>query len=130
MKFDRYTYRGKRLNNGEWIYGDLLRNSKISIAKRFAIGQRNGQAVIIDNETVGQCTGLTDKNGTEIFEGDIVKIDGGVGKCLILHVDGGFAGTGILGSGPVEFRWWKFCKVDHSACEIEVIGNIHDNPQP
>ena len=71
-------FRGKKLSNGEWYEGDLLvsRQRKIGL-----ILPNNGkECKIIDPETVGEFTGLTDKNGKKIFEGDIVRRFNGRGQ--------------------------------------------------
>ena len=126
-------FRGKRKDNGEWIEGDLLHdrfifsNEKICRIYNEESKLTHRQDIVIP-ETVGQYTGLTDKNGTKIFEGDIIKhycdntdksrFDIGV----ILFDD---KVCQFKRNSRVKTRYYNI----HFECEYEVIGNIHDNPE-
>lgn len=115
-------FRGKRSDSGEWIYGDLLQPTDVvdctEISQNIGVGTRYE----VIPETVGQYTGLTDKNGVKIFEGDIV-----IGKK-------GYAGSPYYPIWEQRFAvkyeygcYRELC--DTSYYEFEVIGNIHDNPE-
>ena len=126
-------FRGKRCDNGEWVQGFYVRADhhwhKNGIHKDWiALGaSANGGWFALHNkyavkaETVGQYTGLTDKNGKKIFEGDIVQGKDRLEKHLevfgyIDHKNGSFV---ITGDFMTHYRWLDY--------EVEVIGNIHDN---
>ena len=136
-------FRGKRVDNGEWIYGVPITDKATgdayiitSTAGAYLRSEINNMCATgfrAIPETVGQYTGLTDKNGTRIFEGDIVKITG-------FHTT---AIAAVKYGSPSEqstsWGWYfddnhghtyhlesqAFCR-DYNAI---IIGNIHDNPE-
>lgn len=114
-------FRGERTDNGEWIEGTYWQSNESIIDKQ-------GYSIKITPETVGQYTGLTDKDGKKIFEGDIVKIEDDDGNT-------NFSDGGI---GDVVFYrgiWYVSGEVHNGLYDLErnyyvsVIGNIHDNPE-
>jgi uncharacterized phage protein (TIGR01671 family) len=114
---------------GSFVYGSLLISKDryyISVSALCKINSciNNGMTSMIEviPETVGQYTGLTDKNGTKIFEGDIVlyEKEDEVGQIEYHESEAMFV---------VVFDTWQ-TDFDHIySCDIEVIGNIHDNPE-
>lgn len=106
-------FRGKRKDNGEWVEGFYLFTSENTYP--VIIDMKCCSHIIIP-ETVGQYTGLKDKNGTKIFEGDIVRRCDNVER--VFYNGGGFS--------PFAIPGWE-CTPDADECEI--IGNIHDNPE-
>ena len=129
-------FRGKRLDNGEWVYGSLVTDD----ANHAYIAQIIvGELVTFDviPETVGQWTGLTDKNGEKIFEGDIVCTRYSDGKiCCIGDVQFCYGVYGaewtvdkknksMIGSWGQLHNLRRF--YDYIINHIEVIGNIYDN---
>lgn len=122
-------FRGKRVDNGEWVHGDLLQDRDLGqmMIEYFDYytdengRQRDYFQYDVIPETVGQYTGLTDKNGTKIFEGDIVKWF--ITIYTVVYKDGRFIGKEEHFIGADEYRFINLYG------EIEVIGNIHDNPK-
>ena len=98
-------FRGKRLDNGEWIYGSLLvSHFKDDKKERYFITQFSGNYTFeheVDPNTVGQFTGLRDKNGRDIWEGDIFKEDGSGIVRSVFRVPGGLA----FEDNPVSFGY-------------------------
>ena len=118
-------FRGKRTDTGEWVYGDLL---NVGVDYYYAIrtygGREHGQVNAVNEKTVGQYTGLTDKNGKKIFEGDIVRYGDTVHE-VVFEQRYGTAYFGLVYS-PLETLP---CGHYQDLRQIEVIGNITDNPE-
>ena len=118
-------FRGKRTDNGEWVEGYLCECHHKDTGKYdYAIQEMFENGYIMHEvipETVGQYTGLNDKNGKKIFEGDICKhrsnYSGNTVISVVTYTDGHFLALVCENSG---FELSE---------KLEVIGNIHDNPE-
>lgn len=133
---ERFLFRGKRKDNGEWVYGGIFYQKSDEVKDKavyIICGSLNdvGCAYEVIPETIGQCTGLKDKNGKLIFEGDIVKFINDAGK-RFLYV--AVWNTSLLSWEVQEIS--HYVKNDYygfdELCEYgntELIGNIHDNPE-
>lgn len=133
-------FRGLSIESNEWVYGFLIANINPHkeeteyIEHMIYEGLRNiKRPVYIDPKTIGQYTGLTDKNGDKIFEGDIIEAwdevhpyDDRPGqsyhKGVVVFRNGSF----FLKTTAIQGReiFIQFIHADH----IKVIGNIHQNP--
>lgn len=124
-----------KTDNGDWKYGDLhLLSTVPHIHTDINISHR----CPIDTKTIGQFTGLKDKNDKEVYDGDIISLPLSDGSCVThqiriseeylsveiknLTVDGMRCDFDIF--GQLKYSWWQEYKYD-----IEVIGNIYDNPE-
>ena len=117
--------------NGDWVYGLISKLYDEESHKRYNFlfaemtNESGVSGIDVDYKTIGQYTGLTDRNGKKIFEGDIVK-----------HYCGGPVGTdkGIIkwNQGSCCFYRTSFEYKDvylNEKCVYEIIGNIYDNPE-
>ena len=128
-------FRGKRLDNGEWVEGAFVGkyDPLLCISYAFIIAQKPKDSFVtwyaVDPNTVGQCTGMLDQNDSRIFEGDIVQDM----KGTIYMVVWGGAGFSLRYDPPHAHghhcellplhNYWSA----HGAIVV-IIGNIHDNP--
>lgn len=123
-------YRGKRKDNDEWAYGYYCRCGWTGMEKDVIIPSHASTLYGIDviPETIGQYTGLTDKNGKKIFEGDIVKcISSFDAKDMVVIFE---AAEFHLVDCQRYKNYTECCGYRHfGTLETEVIGNIHDNPE-
>lgn len=142
-------FRGKRLDTGEWVYGYYavhhisLTDIDHKTNQIIRVGTRTDHAIFNDErkdeggywkdvipETVGQFTGLHDKNGKEIYEGDILHLAGIISDYSYSVVQW----NNEIGAWCVRLRYES-----HVGCKplgewmknyhIEVVGNIHDNQE-
>lgn len=153
----KILFRGKRKDNGEWVEGHYVRygytgKEKDYIVPVYASDLYALYAVEVIPETVGQYTGLTDKNGTKIFEGDIIRYaDYDEYRCYIESLDcaernenmdfcqmwtvdeivyGIKIGYPAFDLNSHDFESNGLSVLNESGqYYYEVIGNIHDNPE-
>lgn len=121
---DRYLFRGKRTDSGEWVYGLLGRYNpdyeNANIIDEFEC------LVPVKTETVGQYIGFNDKNGTRIFEDDIVN-DEQSGYNYFIKWFPEYACFSLANkNGNMEFGCDEF---EIFLNDLIVIGNIYDNPE-
>ena len=141
-------YRGKAINrnkgyhrtkykNGDWVYGLLSRlydenfqNLPAEMTNEYGVS-----GIEIDHNTVGQYTGLTDKNGKKIFEGDICSSKGMIYQIIWLGDKYGWfckvlKSISCLIDTTMAFPLYQYDnRPENGYRQLEIIGNIHDNPE-
>lgn len=127
-------FRGKRLDNGEWMCGDLIENQGRyfiyhAMSETTIEDNDDGRIVVaaveVDPDTVGQYTGLKEKNGKKIFEGDIMSLVTEFGDTIIREIrfiDGAFC---VIGEQEDDLHGLSWAV---EMCDGIVGDNIHDNP--
>lgn len=151
MNNDRYLFRGKRIDNGKWVQGYYV-PVYLSILnhefqpdyykdKNFIAIERTGEeygsyAVSIDESTIGQCTGIKDKNGKLIFEWDLIKYDRWDAKFTVIYEEDCCR---FICRSDKKITTGFYMQYVDSTHKKQIIGNIfdgdlqndfiHDNPE-
>ena len=132
---DRYLFRAKRIDNGEWIVGSLIQAPYLGSMRSWISSEQEDKARLrqissnqavwrafeVRTDTICQCTGLKDKNGKLIWENDILNS----GNLVVTWRE-------ELASYCLTKKGWMyqhFFGEAVDACDCEVIGNIFDNPE-
>ena len=116
-------FRGKKSKDGMWVEGFLKKDVKGHFRIQF---DPACFTVVVNPETVGQFTGMTDKNGTKIFEGDIVNHTRRTSKGIESANAEVYFDTEMLEFGLKYLNELFHCQFNN---EFEVIGNIYDNKE-
>lgn len=134
-------FRGKRVADGKWMYGLPSYDEYGNIEEIQVWDGEDISFCLVDPETICQYTGLTDKNGKKIWEGDIISYQRDnddcpfpnkdtkkrLGKVFYQDFRSTFAiGMGRNGSRSINDDLWKYVQ---NGNRVEVIGNVFDNPE-
>lgn len=148
---DRYLFRAKRIDNGEWVEGYLVETRHNTYHDGYRIIDKDGInydeldyyepsfiSYVIDKTTICQCTGLKDKNGKLIWENDVVK-------CVDVNAEAEFFAVVKFGNPNGFYSWGYQLKhiygdepnldillwidMEETGATCEIIGNIFDNPE-
>lgn len=130
-----YKFRGKKKGTNQWVYGYLLEGvfGDVMIQEKDKHGFLS--CSVVDAETVGQFTGLKDSKGKDIYEGDIVQFVSTDAKDYAAEWD--FENLGNMpvrsevtwSNDAIGFRLKKSSRFKVVKEMLDLIGNIHDNPE-
>ena len=124
-----YRFRGKRKDNGEWVYGyyytQIITHAGNRKSRDHFMRTEQNIRYEVDPDTVGQYTGLKDKSGKEIYEGDIIILpDEDDDEYFVIEWDDDTARFAIVQHGST------MCDFDnYYGKELCIIGNIYENPE-
>ena len=123
-------FRGKRVDNGEWVYGSSFRLNE-NLNPFIMLINGGGTSYEVNNDTRNLFTGLTDKNGAKIFEGDICEVCLGIDTFYtgVIYYDERVAAFGIDYNNGKCNLLLDILRAKGIDTWINVIGNIHDNPE-
>ena len=129
----KILFRGKSIITNEWVYGGIVHQTDFygDIVDRYYIVDGTdtrdydiGYSERVIPETVGQYTGVTDKNGTKIFDGDVIQVDEIEDQNFVVAWNNDDAGFELADDG-IYLPLFGTVSVQN----IKVVGNIHDNPE-
>ena len=142
---DRYLFKAKRIDNGEWVQGYLVHDNRDKLYRiimeiQYSTGTciTTDNAPRVDSSTICQCTGLKDRNGKLIWENDIVK-------CVDVNAETEFFAVVEFGNPNGFYSWGYQLKhiwgdepnldiliwidMEETGATCEIIGNIFDNKE-
>ena len=121
----KILFKGKRIDNGGWIYGSPIFQDGYVLIRFWNSEEFEFEEHLIAPESVSEYTGLTDKNGNKIFEGDILDCKSDLyERCKVIYNEFCSAFQLECADGFSDFF---LCSINHK--KMEIIGNIHDNPE-